>query len=112
MTQLLLENFGVLLTTLATGFGAWFFGRKKAKADAEASQIENAEKMLVYYQNIVNDLGSRLDKAIENLKKSEVEKQEVIQKFTDATETIHELERKVESLTEELRKYKQLNGKV
>lgn len=111
MKELFIENAGILLTTLATGFGGWFFGRKKAKAEAEASQIENAEKLLNYYKNLVDDLGTRLDKAIENLQKSEVEKQEVIRKFTEATETIHQLEDKVERLTEELRKYKQLSGK-
>lgn len=109
MKQLLIENIGVLLTTLATGFGAWFFGRKKAKSEVEASQIENAEKVLVFYQNIADDLGERLDKAIESLRLSEIEKQDVIRKFTEATETIQELEKKVENLTEELQKYKQLN---
>ncbi|REC47881.1 MULTISPECIES: hypothetical protein [Chryseobacterium] len=112
MKQIFIDNAGILLSALATGFGGWFFGRKKAKAEAEASQIENAEKLLNYYKNLVDDLGSRLDKAIDNLQKSEIEKQEAIKKFTEATETIHELERKVENLTEELKKYKQLNGKA
>ncbi|UDQ54986.1 hypothetical protein LJF28_04790 [Chryseobacterium indologenes] len=112
MKNIFLENIGVLLTTLATGFGAWFFSRKKSKAEVETSQIENAEKLLEYYKLFADDLGQRLEKAIENLQKSEIEKQEVIKRFTEATDTIHELEKKVENLTEELKKYKQLNGKI
>ncbi|MEG0927265.1 cell wall anchor protein [Chryseobacterium sp.] len=111
MKQVLIENLGLMLATLATGFGGWFFGRKKATAEVEASQIENAENLLNYYKSIVDDLGGRLEKAIEALKLSEIEKQEVIKKFTEATDTIHELEKKVDNLTEELRKYKQLSGK-
>ncbi|SIT25660.1 hypothetical protein SAMN05421786_11550 [Chryseobacterium ureilyticum] len=112
MKNIITDSLGVLLTALATGFGGWFFGRKKANAEAETSQIDNAEKALEYYKRIVDDLGVRLEKAIENLQKSEIEKQEVIIKFTEATQTIHELEKKVDRLTEELQKYKQLNGKI
>lgn len=112
MKNVFLENLGVLLATLATGFGGWFFGRKKAAVDADGVQIENYDKGLIYYQKLVDDLGIRLEKAIIELQKTEREKQEVIKNFINATETIHELERKVEMLTEELKKYKQLNGKV
>lgn len=97
MKQVLIENIGVLLATLATGFGGWFFGRKKAEADAETSQIENAEKLLGYYKNLADDLGKRLESAIKE--------------FYEAKKIISELEDKVEALTDELKKYKQLNGK-
>ena len=48
MEQLFKEHFGTLIATLITGFGGWFFGRKKAAAEVEASQIENAEKLLEF----------------------------------------------------------------
>lgn len=98
MTQMLIENLGVLLSTLATGLVGWFFGRKKAKAEAETSQIENAEKLLNYYKSLVDDLGNRLETAIK--------------KFNEAEQTIRELEERIDALTEELKKYKQLNGKI
>lgn len=97
MNQFLLENAGVFISALATGFGGWFFGRKKAQTEAEASQIENAEKLLNYYKNLVDDLGGRLESAIK--------------RFNDAEEIIRELENKVDALTDELKKYKQLDGK-
>lgn len=112
MIELLHEPLTLLITTLITGFGGWFFGRKKANADTEGVQIENYDKGLAYYQKLVDDLGVRLEKAILALKESEIEKQAVIRKFTEATEQIHELEKKVERLTKELQKYRQLNGKV
>jgi len=98
MIELLQEPLTLLITTLVTGFGGWFFGRKKLKAETEASQIENAEKLLNYYKNLVDDLGSRLESAIK--------------KFNDAEETIRELENRIDALTDELKKYKQLNGKI
>lgn len=112
MEDLFKEHFGAFLATVITGFGGWFFGRKKANVDVEGVQIENFDKGLLYYQKLVDDLGVRLERSITALQKSEVEKQEVIQKFTEATKNIHELEIKVEKLTEELQKYKQLNGKI
>jgi len=111
MIELLHEPIALLVTTLITGFGGWFFGRKKANADADGIQIENYDKGLLYYQKLVDGLGLQLDKAITALQKSEIEKQEVIRKFTDATFQIHELEKKVENLTKELGKYKQLSEK-
>lgn len=111
MEKIFLENFGVLIAGIASGVGGWFFGRKKLNVDVETVQIENFDKGLILYQKMIDDLGVRLDKAIAALRLSEIEKQEVIKKFTEATEQIHELEKKVENLTEELKKYKQLNGK-
>ena len=89
MEQLFKEHFGTLIATLITGFGGWFFGRKKAAAEVETSQIENAEKLLEFYKNLADDLGKRLENAIKE--------------FNDAKKIISELEEKVEDLTTELR---------
>ena len=112
MKGLLQEHLGAFIATVITGFGGWFFGRKRAHVDVEGVQIENFDKGLVYYQKLVDDLGIRLEKAIIALQKSEIEKQEVIRKFTEATATIYQLEIKVEILTDELKKYKELSGKT
>lgn len=98
MENFLTEHIGTLIATLITGFGGWFFGRKKANTEVETNQIENAEKLLNYYKNLVDDLGQRLEAAIK--------------KFNDAEETIRELENRIDALTDELKKYKQLNGKT
>ena len=87
-----------LIAGLITGFIGWFFGRKKAATEVEKSQIENAEKLLEFYKNMVDDLGKRLENSII--------------RFNAAENTIKELEDKVDLMTAELRKYKQLNGKI
>ncbi|WP_343530838.1 hypothetical protein [Pedobacter sp.] len=79
-------------------FVGWFFQRKKQQAEVRGSEIENAEKGLQYYRQMVDDLGSRLTQAIMELNTTKM--------------VIKELEEKIEALTEELRKYKQLNGKL
>lgn len=111
MEDLIKEHIGAFLATVITGFGGWFFGRKKANVDVDSVQIDNFDKGLLYYQKLVDDLGIRLEKAILALQHSEIEKQDVIKKFSQATQQIHELEIKVDKLTKELGKYKQLNGK-
>lgn len=98
MKELLEPHITTLIAGLITGFVGWFFGRKKAKAEVETNQIENAEKLLNYYKNLVDDLGQRLEAAIK--------------KFNDAEKIIHELEERIDALTDELKKYKQLNGKT
>ena len=82
----------------------FLFGRKKQKAeveginaDNEGKEIENAEKVLKYYRAMVEDLGEKLITAIKEL--------------DEAKRVIKELEDKVELLTDELKKYKQLNRK-
>lgn len=111
MEKIFLENFGVLIAAIASGLGGWIFGRKKANVDVDSVQIDNFDKGLIYYQKLVDDLGIRLEKAILALQKSEIEKQEVIAKFSEATFQIHEQNIVIENLTKELTKYKQLNGK-
>ena len=51
-----------------------------------------------YYRKMVDDLGLRLENSII--------------RFNAAENTIRELEEKIDRLTHELGKYKQLNGKV
>lgn len=85
------------LTGGISGFFGWFLQRKKTQTEAQRNEIENADKVLKYYREMVDDLGTRLTLAIKEL--------------SEARKAIQELEEKVEALTGELIKYKQLNGK-
>ncbi|MGJ1328469.1 MULTISPECIES: hypothetical protein [Sphingobacterium] len=98
MEELLKSIAPELMTATAGAFIGWFFQRKKQNADLRASEIENAEKALQYYRIMVGDLGEQLTEAITELRATKL--------------TVKDLEERVEGLTNELKKYKQLNGKV
>lgn len=72
-----------VLKILIGGFLAWFLRGR-------INSLEVAEKEIKLYREMVDDLSTRLKEAIHS---------------------IRELEEKVEALTTELSKYKQLNGK-
>lgn len=88
-----------------SAFSGWFFGRRKQDAETKGSEIENAERALQYYRQMVDDMGLRLTKAIEELQTTNIE-------LKATKKVIKELEEKVEAMTDELKKYKQLNGKI
>jgi hypothetical protein len=67
------------------------------EAGNHEKEIENAGKVLKYYGEMIEDLGNKLKTAISEL--------------DEAKALIKELEDKVKLLTEELKKYKQLNRK-
>jgi len=92
------QYLGEMAAALIAGFGGWFFRRRKQAAEERAGEIENAEKVLRYYREMVDDLGARLKEAIDRLREAEA--------------VIRAQEAKVEALTGELMKYKQLNGKI
>ncbi|MFK7004606.1 hypothetical protein BWK63_09560 [Flavobacterium covae] len=83
MTELLLPYIDDVIKILIGALGTWILKGRSDKLDV-------AEKEIKLYREMVDDLTIRLKEAIVS---------------------IRELEEKVEGLTEELSKYKQLNGK-
>ncbi|MBT0550261.1 cell wall anchor protein [Riemerella anatipestifer] len=97
-------HLSAFLGAVLTGLAGFIFGKERQKveveglkAEADSKEIENAEKVLRYYREMVEDLAIKLKTAITEL--------------DEAKAVIKELEAKVEALTLELTKYKQLNGK-
>jgi hypothetical protein len=95
--EFLLQYLGIFITAIISGFIGWIFQRKKQNAELQSIEIDNAQKLLKYYTEMVNNLGGELAKAIKEL--------------NAAKQHNKELEIKIEELIEELKKYKQLNGK-
>ena len=69
MEDLFKEHFGTLIATLITGFGGWFFGRRKSNAEAsiveadyESKEIDNGGKIVSMYKEAIDDLGNRYEK--------------------------------------------------
>ena len=116
---------GEFITAIIAGFGGWFFQRKKQDAEVQSSEIENAEKVLKYYREMLEDLGGRLKEAITELQSAKTmirdqeatieslsgRLKEAITELQEAKTMIRDLETTIEGLTDELKKYKQLNGK-
>lgn len=112
MLEFLKPYAGEILSVFVTGFGAWIFQRKKQKTEVNTNEIENAEKGLQYYRQMVDDLGSRLTQTISLLHQTLEELNKARLELVGTRLIIKELETKVGLLTEELKKYKQLNGKL
>lgn len=86
-----------VLTTFVGALVGWFFGRPKEKAELQTSELDNVDKAVKIYREMIEDLGRKYEKAISDLEKANLR--------------IKELENSVEELLAELKKYKQLNGK-
>lgn len=48
-------------TTFLSGFTSWFFTRRKYNAEVDSTAIDNIEASLKVYQDMVKDLGRKLD---------------------------------------------------
>jgi len=87
-----------LLMIVIPAILTWFLARRKNDADAKNAEIEAEVKAAEFYRSLLDDAMTRLDKAIATINQQE--------------EKIKRLLLEVEHLTDELRKYKQLNGKT
>ena len=90
MKEFLLPLIGTALTALIT----WFFARRKAKMAEIDAEVKAAE----FYKSLLDDAMKRLDSAIATINNQDTKIQNLINQ--------------VEHLTDELKKYKQLNGKL
>lgn len=95
ITEHILPQIGAFIGVVLTGVAGFFFGKRKQRAEVSTIELEAAANALKYYREMVDDLGIKLKNSILELDK--------------ATQRIKELEDTVELLTDELKKYKQLN---
>ena len=66
--------------------------------ELQTSELDNVDKAVKIYREMIEDLGAKYANAIKELKR--------------ANQRIKDLEGSVEELLTELKKYKQLNGKT
>jgi hypothetical protein len=79
--------------------------------DLKSSGIDNEIKSAKYYQGLVDDLSTRLEKAITGLMNLEDRFLKLMQTNRELSVTNMQLMETNKELLGELRKYKQLNGK-
>lgn len=134
------EVYLTALMSIITGVGTWYAARRKNTAETQANELDNVEKAVRYYREMVEDLGSRLKNATNELLKTTQLHREAIDELAEARRQLHEannqlnqsneqlmqvkkemkaLEERFNSLAkenraliDELKKYKQLNGKA
>lgn len=112
------ETIIVAVVGLVSSLATWWAARRKTRAEVQMSELDNVEKSLKYYRDIVDDLGNKLREATSELYKTSNLHREAIDELTAAKKVIINLEERLEQLAlqnkeliNELRKYKQLNGK-
>ena len=97
-----------------TKFWDWVkpnFQTKIDNADARTKEIENEIKSADFYKSLLDDLKVRLEYAIKAIEERDQRIAERDKKIEERDQKIDVLLREVETLTDELRKFKQLNGK-
>ena len=93
------------LSSFVTALGMKILEWNKDKANIKSSEIDNEIKLATFYQNLLDDMSKRLQESIDAIEKRDV-------RIKERDERIEHLIGEMELLTSELRKYKQLNGKV
>ena len=88
--ELLKEQFITFVGLLLSGWAGWLFGRPKQRVELHASELDNVDKAIHIYREMIDDLGEKYAKAIADLK--------------EANLRIKELETSIETLLKQLRK--------
>jgi hypothetical protein len=68
-----------ILTPMGTAFIGFFAGKKKSDREIEQMSLANIEQALSIYKDMLDDMKTRYDKEIEDLKKKLIEYQKHIE---------------------------------
>ena len=117
MNELLVAAASVV-STFATALITWFFARKKQRTELKSSQTDLEIKLTDKYEKLLDSFDKRLRTALDDLDRAtnairERDKQidELTKELRLSDKKIDDFIAKVQELTDELKKYKQLNGK-
>lgn len=77
-----------IVTAVVSGWGSWFFARKKYDAEVENQKIENTDKAMQVYQKLLDDVNTRLDDALNRNIKLEQEVADLRKQVFDLTMNI------------------------
>lgn len=113
------ETIITAIISVVTGIGGWFVARRKNLAEIQNSELDVIEKSVRYYREIADDLAKRLKESItENNRTNELHNL-AIDELSNVKNELKNLEIRFNLLADEnrnlvteLKKYKQLSGKV
>jgi len=69
----LIEKVIYVVSTVAVSLVTYLMGKRKQEADTDSTTLQNLEKSLLIYQNMVSDMGDKIDvlsKKISDLEKT------------------------------------------
>lgn len=106
------EVYLTALVGVITSLGTWFAARRKNLADVQGSEIENIEKAVKFYREQFEHITDQW-----KIQVAETERlNQILQGQAEETRKLHVENRQLieqnKALIEELKKYKQLNGKT
>lgn len=73
--EILIGSIGIV-STAASGFFSWFFTKRKYYAEVDGNLIENMQKSLDFYINLVEDNKARLEEVLE--RNNELERRDTV----------------------------------
>jgi archaellum component FlaC len=108
LTAVLYPSLFAFIGVAGTKFWDWVKPRTQKQidtAEARSREIDNEIKSANFYKDLLDDMSKRLEDAITAIKHRD-------ERIKDRDDKIELLIEEIESMTSELRKYKQLNGKT
>lgn len=96
-----------VLTSIVT----WFAARRKNLADVQGSELENVEKAVKFYREQLEDIAKRWRDATDEANTINGLYKQALKDLAQLEVRFNQLADENRALIEELKKYKQLNGK-
>ena len=91
--ELLKEPLITFFTLFLSSLVGWLFGQRKQQAETKTTELDNVDKAIRIYHQMIDDLTQKYNQAINELH--------------TAHQRIQQLETSVDNLLKELKKYKQ-----
>lgn len=108
-------NIEVVITALVgiiTSVVSWFAARRKNLADVQSNELDNVDKAVKFYREQLEDIATRWRTATEEASTMNELYRKAIKDLNDLETKFNRLAEENRALLSELKKYKQLNGKI
>ena len=92
--EILKENLATFVGLLLSGFVGWLFGKPKQRLELQSGELDNVDKAVKIYRQMIEDLSHKYAQAITDLK-------EANQRIQTLEATITNLLQKLKHFTDE-----------
>ena len=99
------------LVGVVTSLGTWFAARRKNLADVQNSELDNVEKAVKFYRERFEDIAQQWKDATDEATKMNELYKQALTDLNSLELRFNKLAEENRALIDELKKYKQLNGK-